>query len=402
MEMYLQLGAQMMQMSRDLIEEWGGGTAILSPRDLDAKQLVTLAEDINSLNGGAVLLDPQFYLPYADHKRLVSHSFWPDDYESGAFWSGDQERALVARVSELNMQLQTSAMILPGLFAQYLDEEWINRQASIAAAARDLNPARASVATLALGADLLRSTDQVHDVLEAFGEWDVDGAYLVCEHPNGDYLVQDSTWIANVLDLAAGIRLKKRTVILGYCSHQMLIAALVSADAIASGNWMNVRSFPPEKFRSLYDDEARSPSSWCYAPRVFSEYKVSAMDAAHALNLLEHMSVPPDLACTYVEAMYSGVQPSAIGLDRPTSFKHYLACLHSQTAQARGNSFAQTVSLYEACLDDAETRLEALHGRRIRGQNRDFKEIVDPQRQAISIIEELRGPTLERAWRTLE
>lgn len=401
MEMYLQLGAQMMQLSRDLIEEWGGGTVILSPRDLDAKQLVNLANDVNALSGGAVLLDPQFYLPYADHQRLVSHSFWPNDYESGTFWSSEQERVLVTRVSELNSQLKTSSLILPGLFAEHLDDEWITRHANIAAAARDLNSAKAIIATLALGSDLLRSTEEVHDVLEAFGEWDVDGAYLVCEHPNGDYLVKDSTWIANVLDLAAGIRLKKRSVILGYCSHQMLIAALVSADAIASGNWMNVRSFPPEKFRTIYDEEARSPSNWCYAPRVFSEYKVSAMDTAHRLGLLEHMSVPPDLACTHVEAMFSGVQPSAIEFDRATSFKHYLSCLHSQTTQARGISFAQTVKSYEEYLNDAETRLQVLHARRIKGQDRDFKDIVDPQREAISTIEEFRGPTLERAWRAL-
>jgi hypothetical protein len=401
MEMYLQLGSGMMQMSRDLVEEWGGGTVILSPRDLEPKQLTTLATDINDLPSGQVLLDPQFYLPNSAHKRLVSHAYWPDDYESGGFWGGPHLRGLLAGVLDLNSELKTSAVILPALYADKIDDDWLERQGALIAEARRMDAGARFYATLPLSADVLRSDEAVHEVLEAFGAWSVDGAYVVCEHPNGDYLVKDPLWISNVVDLAAGIKLKGRTVVLGYASHQLLIAAIASADAIASGTWMNVRSFQTEKFEGIYDDERKTPTDWFYAPRVLSEYKEGALDTAYKLGLMEHMTIPPELACSYVDGLLSGLQPSAVGLDQSSAFKHYLACLHSQVALARGNSFAETVELHAAMLDDVERRLTELHAKRIRGLNRDFKDIVDPHRQALSIVESVRGPLLERAWRTL-
>lgn len=398
MEMYLQLGHGMMQMSRDLIEEWGGGTAILSPRDLDPKQVLTLANDINDLPDGRVLFDPQFYLPDSDHKRLRSHAHWPKDYESGAFWSGSQLRDLVARIIELNNELQTPATILPALYGNAIDDDWLMRQEALIAEARRQAPSSTLYASLPLAADVLRSDDAVHDVLEAFSTWDVQGAYVVGEHPNGDYLVRDPIWIANIVDITAGIKLKRRTVVLGYSSHQMLIAAIAGADAIASGTWMNVRSFPPEKFKLKYDEEIRSPTQWFYAPRVMSEYKIGALDTAQKLGLLDNMSIPRELACSYADALFSGIQPSAVGLDQSTAFRHYLACLHSQVALARASSFSATIKLYADQLDDAETRLEALQAKRIGGQNRDFKDAIDAQRQALSIAEDVRGAVLDRAW----
>jgi hypothetical protein len=97
MEFFLQFGYGMMEHCRSLIREWGGGTVILSPRDLTDEQLRRLSRELRSL-GGKVLLDPQFYLPHADHQRLCSHSYWPNDYESMGFWSGPELNKLVSDI----------------------------------------------------------------------------------------------------------------------------------------------------------------------------------------------------------------------------------------------------------------------------------------------------------------
>src|SRR5689334_11376800 len=83
MDLYLQFGYGMMDHCRSLLSAWGGGTVILSPRDLRHEQLVRLASEIIDTPNGAVLVDPQFYLPHADHERLVAHAYWPKDYDSG-------------------------------------------------------------------------------------------------------------------------------------------------------------------------------------------------------------------------------------------------------------------------------------------------------------------------------
>jgi hypothetical protein len=84
---------------------------------------------------------------------------------------------------------------------------------------------------------------------------------VVCEHPNGGYLVDDPNWLANVLDIVAGLRLGEAEVIVGYCNHQLLVASTANASAMCSGTWMNVRSFPPDKFRTAYEEEIRCPLS---------------------------------------------------------------------------------------------------------------------------------------------
>src|SRR5690606_7813383 len=135
-------------------------------------------------------------------------------------------------------------------------------------------------ATVALGADAVKSDESIDEVLAAAETWGVAGVYLVCEHPKGEYLLTDPTWLSNVLDLVAGLRLKGKTVIVGYCNHQMLALACVGANAIASGTWMNVRSFPPAKFRAQYDDEIKQRAIWYYCPQALSEYKVPFLDIA--------------------------------------------------------------------------------------------------------------------------
>ena len=62
-------------------------------------------------------------------------------------------------------------------------------------------------------------------------------------------------------------------VILGYCTHQMLVAGAAKVSAIASGTWMNVRSFPPEKFKAVYEEEIRQRATWYYCPQALSDIR---------------------------------------------------------------------------------------------------------------------------------
>lgn len=72
----------------------------------------------------------------------------------------------------------------------------------------------------------------------------------------------DEAWLTNVLDLTAGLRMLHSEVILGYCNHQMLSAAAAKANPICSGTWMNVRSFPSEKFQADDEEDEKRKSTW--------------------------------------------------------------------------------------------------------------------------------------------
>lgn len=390
-----------MDHSRHLIRAWGGGKVILSPRDLNDKQLRTLSIELLR-SGGAVLVDPQFYLPHEEHSRLSTHQYWPDDYESSEFWSGSGIKRLLTQVLDLNKNLGCRTFLLPGLYANIVDDDWLWRQEVVIKEARSLNGGHFKLfSTVALSEEATRDSDQIDTILDAANTWEVDGVYLVCEHPRGDYLVGDPIWLANVLDLTAGLRLQRKQVVLGYCHHQMLIAACASATAIASGTWMNVRSFPPAKFRAKYDEEMRTRTTWYYCPPALSEFKIPTMDTALRQGVLQELVTPTRFGSTFADRLFTGPPPSSVGFTEPEAFRHYLQCLNSQVAHIRMPSFEATVDACKQALDESETLLNRLHAVGVYGSNRDFGQVLDYSREAMSILVADRGPLLSRHWQTL-
>lgn len=401
MELGLQFGYGMMDHSRSLVDAWGGGTAILSPRDLSPSQLERLSGEITGLKGGEVLVDPQFYLPHADHARLVSHDYWPKQYRTSNFWTGAELRELLTKLHELNTRLGTKAFILPGLYASRVDDDWLDPQKLVIEEARALS--RLPIyATVALSADAVRSNNDVDEVLNASASWAVDGVYLVCEHPAGEYLVTDPIWMTNVLDLTAGLRLQGKAVVVGYCNHQMLALSCVSATAIASGTWMNVRSFPPDKFRTQYDDEIRQRATWYYCPQALSEYKISFLDIAQRQGILPEMAPDAALDSKFAAPLFAGAQPTSVSWSEQSAFRHYLQCLHEQASASRRSSFDDTVAEHNRALDRAAKLLTRLHEKSVRGQGRDFLEAIDANRAALSVVQSTRGPMLRRKWTSLD
>lgn len=402
MELHLQFGFGMMEHCRHLLTEWGGGTVVLSPRDLNDRQLRSLADDITGIEGGKTLLDPQFYVPHADHDRLCSHEFWPDDFASGSFFQGPEMGSLVRQIVALNKDLGTEAIILPGMLANPVDDLWLAHHESFLTTARDLaGDSKPLYSTIALGADSARNREQVTALLEAVTRWKADGYYIVCEHPNGDYLVQDAIWLAHVLDLTAGLRLAGAQVILGYCNHQMLVSHVAGANAICSGTWMNVRSFPPEKFNKDYEEEIRRRATWYYCPRTLSEYKIPFLDVAYEQGVLDLMKPPSEFDGGYVHPLFSGVQPSSVRFSEQAAFRHYLHTLRGQARALNAAAYDEARQAQEQTLNDAEDLLQTLRSNGVRGANRDFTDSLDVNRAALAMLDTQRGPILRRRWTSL-
>jgi hypothetical protein len=400
MELYLQFGYGMMEHCRSLIRDWEGGSVILSPRDLNSKQLQSLPSEICDA-GGSVLLDPQFYLPYADHERLVSHDYWPNEYESGGFWTGHEVGSLLKKLQKLNGELGCSHLILPGVHAAAVDDDWLMRQQTIIDEAVRLGIEEPTmIVTVALSADAVKNIQQIHTLLEAARTWSVGSVYLVCEHPK-DYLVDDPIWVSNTIEVCAGFRLQGKRVILGYCNHQMLIAASASANAIASGTWMNVRSFPPAKFRTQYEEDIKKRTTWYYCPQALSEFKIPFLDVALQQGVLNRMVPDPSLGSSHADILFQGPQPSTVDFTEKAAFRHYLQCLRIQVSRARHSTFDDTVAEHERQLAVANDLLTDLHSRGVSGGNRDFKECIEANTAAIRVLQTNRSPMLRRKWAEL-
>ena len=401
MELYLQFGYGMMEHCRALLASWGGGTAILSPRDLSGEQLERLAREINGIPSSHVLLDPQFYLPHADHERLCAHDFWPSNYQTGGFWQGPALTDLLIRLNGLNQRIRARTFILPGMLAGNIVDDWLATQRAVVTEAKALGPQLPLMMTIAVSADAARNEDQIARLLEDSESWATPGYYVVCEHPNGNYLVSDPNWLANVVDLVAGLRLRGAEVVLGYCNHQLLIAAIAKVNAIASGTWMNVRSFPPEKLQAVYEEEIKQRSTWYYCPQALSEYKIPFLDIARRQNLLPLMAPPANLDGGFASALFSGPAPSSVGFTEQAAFRHYLHALRGQNVTAVRDSFDETCASHEQLLNTAGELLARLTAGGIRGQLRDFTEILDVNRAALELTRSMRGATLRRSWSRL-
>ncbi|RQV94579.1 hypothetical protein EH220_07185 [bacterium] len=403
MDFHLQFGFGMMEHCRHLLGEWGGGTVVLSPRDMNDSQLRRLANDVADIDGGKTLLDPQFYVPYADHERLCSHNFWPDDFASGSFFTGPEMQSLIQQIVDLNDDLETEAIILPGMLANPVDDLWLTHHESFLTTARDLSDgSKPLYSTLALSADTVRDSEQITSLLDVVRCWKADGYYIVCEHPNGDYLVKDPIWLAHVLDLTAGLRLAEAQVILGYCNHQMLISHVAGANAICSGTWMNVRSFPPEKFSKSYEEEIRRRATWYYCPQALSEYKIPFLDVANVQGVLDLMMPPPEFDGGYVNPLFSGVQPSSVRFSEQTAFRHYLHALRGQIQALDATGYDEAQQVQEEMLNDAENLLNTLGSNGVFGANRDFSDSLDVNRAALAVLNRQRGPVLRRRWNSLQ
>ena len=74
MELYFQFGYGMKKIATDLSKDWGGATAILSPRDMSPEQLIKWRKDFEKANV-KTLFDPQCYFPKSQHKGLQKYDY---------------------------------------------------------------------------------------------------------------------------------------------------------------------------------------------------------------------------------------------------------------------------------------------------------------------------------------
>ena len=397
MELYLQFGYGMMEHCRHLIESWGGGTVITSPRDLTAEQIQRLGSQIVGM-GGRILVDPQFYDPSATHRRLVGHDYWPDDFDTSMLSGGPELAQLLQRLLALNDSAQAEQFIIPGIYGERIDDDWLAVQDSVITEAAAEVTDRQRIATICLSGEAMRFEEQIEMVINSAEKWDVDGFYVVPEHPGGQYLVDDPMWLANLLILCSGLKLQGRFVIVGYSNHQMLCLATAKVDAIASGIWLNVRTFSTGKFQETEEDEISRRVKWYYCPQSLSEYKIPFLDMAFRAGILDRLRADAALKSDYADILFSGAQPTSTDYSEQQAHRHYLQCLHEQCNAATRPSFRETTEGHSQLLDHAETVINELHRKGVRGQNRDFQNIIDVNRAALMALRDTRGFVLERLW----
>lgn len=384
MELFLQMGHGMQSVAKELVKDEGRGTVIISPMNIKPTSLETFSKDIQKL-GGKVLFDPQLYYPRKFQKNLTLYKYWPQG-DFTALEEGDVDQ-VVSGIADLNYRIGAKTMILPAITANRIDYLWNKVQKICINKSNQYASDLAKVHTIALSCDVLDDEEQVETIVAYAEEWDVDGVYIVCEHPQKLYLVEKPLWVTNLMSLVAGLKRQKKKVVVGYASHQMLCLALSKCDAIASGNFLNLRWFQPEHFVT---DPNKSPSRravWYYCPQALSEYKIPFLDIAKRMNLLDRLEPAESMKSKYCDMLFSAALPSSSGFGEKEAFRHYLHCLSIQCSTCVRKTYDETRDAHIMMLQTTEQLLNGLSEKGIKGQNRDFMEILDVNRAAIAAFD---------------
>jgi hypothetical protein len=398
MKLYLQMGHGMQAMCRELSEVWNGATVILSPQNIHpTNKLAPYAASIRKA-GGSVLFDPQLYAPRNFQKNLQTHDYWPIS-EITNIEMGDC-RDLLTKLAKINSEICSEAFILPSGIISRITDLWGKVQAVLADQARQISGQRLLL-TVAIGKEVLSDDSQVESIIKHAEHWNVDGVYIVCEHPDHHYLVDKPIWVANLLSLVAGIKRLGKEVVVGYANHQMLPLAMAKCDAIAAGNFLNVRWFQPEHFETTDNDDPSRRTTWYYCPHALSEFKLAYLDVAHRAGVLATLAPPEQMENEYCRVLFGGAMPSSTNYKEGDSFKHYLHCLRVQCDLAGKATYKDTCDAQFAQLETAARILNGLHNERIKGQDRDFGEIADVNEAAIQIFNKEYGFVMAQEWATL-
>jgi hypothetical protein len=397
MKLYLQFGHGMMAHCVELLGQNIADGVILSPRDLTLKQLMDVASDTTGVEK-TVLFDPQCYIRDADHERLTQHAYWKvfKKTATSSILTGNGAAEIIAQLYKYNLILETESILLPGLMADAVTRDWLDLHRNIAAEGLRLINDRPVFATIALSTDATSDESQIEAVVEEAAQWNVSGFYVVAQAAK--YLVEDINWLANLMILTAGLKLLGKKVIVGYSNHQSLCLASANVDAIASGTWLNVRAFDPNKFYIPDEDDVSRRTRWYYCPQALSEYKIVFLDAARRAGILTDLKPPAALGSQFASPLFEGAAPTSVNWGEQAAFRHYLSCLNGQIVQARKNSFDETVNQYRSLLDDAESNLKRFRANGVLGGDRDFSQILDINRSAITMLTQARGAQLRRKW----
>lgn len=401
MELYFQFGYGMKKIATDLSKDWGGATAILSPRDMSPEQLVKWRKDFEKANV-KTLFDPQCYFPKSQHKGLQKYDYVDSSLVTKMEANTSREEEIIKSVLTYNEMAGCEEFIIPAVMLQY-DEQWMVRWKKhcnkwIDATKKYVSEKMAYL-TLALpDTFLLQKEEEIEKLIAEIEKFDVEGYYIIAHPPKAQYLVDTPMWLSNLMQICAALKLYGKKVIMGYGNHQLLCLSATGIDAMATGTYLNVRRFS-NKFQE--DDSIQRKSVWYYYPAALSEYKMGFLDTAYNAKVLQQMRPSKEMDNGYVDLLFAGVLPSSTAFTETMAFKHYLNCVRVQMKNVSKKTFNETMTTHEVMLETALRRIEYMEKQGVYAQTRSFKDMVDVNRSALQRLNTIRGFQLKQEWSNL-
>ena len=119
------------------------------------------------------------------------------------------------------------------------------------------------------------------------------------------------------------------------------------------------------------------------------------------MNLLNKLKPAASMENPYSDMLFGLGLPSSTGFGEKEAFRHYLFCLRKQCQMSVRETYKETRDAHLLLLETAEQLLAGLREKGIRGQDRDFGEIIDVNRAAIAAYDMAYQFPLSQEWNCL-
>lgn len=403
MELYLQIGHGMMAHAKELISNWGTGTTILSPKNMTLEQMISLSSALKEKDG-SVLIDPQFYIPRTSLESLQTHSFWPDNFNTSIFFNGSGVNSMInILLQEYIIPTEASAFVIPTLYLSDINPDWDNITEIILNAVERQSISVPKYLTICVGDDVLINEEKTHSLIEKIEEYPVDGYYIIPIHPKSEYLVDNASWLVNLLDLVASLKILDKKVLVGYSNHQQLFLSLAKVDAICSGTWLKTRMFPLIDFDENENEAGgKGRSTWYYCPQALSEYQIQFLDVAKRVGILGELMTADSFNSHYTDILFQGAQPTTLNFSEREAFRHYLHCLNYQCQNVSKSTYEDTKSYLKLIFETALDLASYFHQNGVRAKHRDFSNVADSTLSVIDAFDNTWGLRFRTQWDSLK
>ena len=386
MELFIQQGYGMMGLNKEFAEKNDGMSFILSPRSLQVGQnIAKIKEHADDLRdrGAQILFDPQFYLPRTNLEKILKFPYFDDlDYATTDFL-GDQAKKFGENAVKYQHEiLNTSALIIPGIYTNSYSEDWSNLQDDLIEGALSTGIQGPFFQKLSIGPDLVLS-DDFDDLIGALVLSEADGFYVTLKKPSDDFMVINDNYMYKLLDAFLSIKLSGKKIILGYSNQQDLMFASVGVDAIASGNYQNVRFFNPEIFFDNGEENIQRRGSWYYDNNTLSEFKPQQMSLAQTRGFFEMFGPINE----YNRSLLEANPVTSVPWPENMNFRNYLYWMNENCRNIFVHDENRTASVIKF-FEGKEKNMNSLLDKGFRGGNRAFA--LDAYESTLSALSAIR------------
>ncbi|PSJ70890.1 hypothetical protein C7J99_03140 [Brevibacillus brevis] len=366
---------------------------ILAPRALQVSTDISRLENHSKQlkkNGTRILFDPQFYVPGTNLEKIIKFPY----FKNLAFQTIEFNKNHAVKFCEEVIDYQVNKMlvddiILPNRYINAITTEWLEMQEIFIESSLHVKGNKKTYLTLALGPDVVLNTDTFDELIGNCVNYNVDGFYIVLKSPSNLYLIDNEAYIYSLLDAFLSLKLAGKQIILGYANQQSLIYSAVGVDFIASGNFRNVRSFNPDIFAEVDDeeDEILRRGTWYYDGNSLSEFKKEQLSLAYKRNI--KVFGP---SCEYCEPLLTALNPAIVLWKEPSAFKHYLLEIRRQWNSLMSVHASKRIDTVIKLLDDTSNHNSVLKEKGIKLGSRGFTDkIMDATFTALTAIKMDRG-----------